>query len=88
MERYSPAAEKNKGPILEVLRERLAPTARVLEVGSGAGQHALHFTEALPTLRWQPTEHPAVLPALASNLATAGRVAILPPLVLDLAADS
>lgn len=85
MERYSPAAEKNKTPILEALRERLAPKARVLEVGSGSGQHALHFTEALPGLCWQPTEHPAVLPALEGNLAAAGRAAILPPLALDLA---
>ena len=88
MERYSPAAEKNKTPILEVLREHLGPTARVLEVGSGSGQHALHFTEALPELRWQPTEHPDGLTALVANLAAAGREAILPPLALDLAADS
>ena len=88
MERYSPAAEKNKTPILEELRERLAPTARVLEVGSGSGQHALHFTEALPEVRWQPTEHPAVMPALEANLGAAGREAILPPLALDLATDS
>lgn len=88
MERYSPAAEKNKTPILEVLREHLAPSARVLEVGSGSGQHTLHFTEALPELRWQPTEHPAEMPALEANLGAAGREAILPPLALDLAADS
>ena len=88
MERYSPAAEKNKTPILEVLREHLAPTARVLEVGSGSGQHALHFTEALPELRWQPTEHPAGMSALETNLGAAGQEAILPPLALDLASDS
>jgi len=86
MERYSPAAEKNKTPILEALRERLGPTVRVLEVGSGSGQHALHFTEALPGLCWQPTEHPAALPALEANLGAAGRAAILAPLALDLAA--
>ena len=88
MERYSPAAEKNKTPILEALRARLAPAARVLEVGSGSGQHALHFTETLPELRWQPTEHPEVMSALEANLGAAGREAILPPLALDLAADS
>jgi SAM-dependent methyltransferase len=86
MQRYSPAAEKNKAPILEALRARLAPAARVLEVGSGSGQHALHFTEALPELRWQPTEHPEVMSALEANLGAAGREAILPPLALDLAA--
>jgi SAM-dependent methyltransferase len=86
MQRYSPAAEKNKAPILEALRARLAPAERVLEVGSGSGQHALHFTEAFPELRWQPTEHPEVMSALEANLGAAGREAILPPLALDLAA--
>ena len=84
MERYSPAAEKNKGPILEALRERLPLRAHVLEVGSGSGQHALHFTEALPKLRWQPTERPDGLTALAANLAAVRRATILPPLALDL----
>lgn len=84
MERYSPAAEKNKGPILEALRERLPLRAQVLEVGSGSGQHALHFTEALPKLRWQPTERHDGLTALAANLAAVGRATILPPLALDL----
>ena len=60
----------------------------MLEVGSGSGQHALHFTEALPELRWQPTEHSAGMSALEANLGAAGREAILPPLALDLAADS
>ena len=86
MERYSPAAEKNKGPILEALRERLPLRAHVLEVGSGSGQHALHFTEALPKLRWQPTERHDGLTALAANLAAVGRATILPPLALDLVA--
>ena len=85
MERYSPAAEKNKGPILEALRERVPLRAHVLEVGSGSGQHALHFTKALPKLRWQPTERSDGLTALAANLAAAGRATILPPLALDLA---
>ena len=84
MERYSSAAEKNKGPILEALRERLPLRAHVLEVGSGSGQHALHFTEALPKLRWQPTERSDGLTALAANLAAVGRATILPPLALDL----
>ena len=84
MERYSSAAEKNKGPILEALRERLPLRAHVLEVGSGSGQHALHFTEALPKLRWQPTERHDGLTALAANLAAVGRATILPPLALDL----
>jgi SAM-dependent methyltransferase len=85
MERYSHAAENNKAPILAALRVAFPKAARVLEVGSGSGQHALHFTALWPELRWQPTEHPAVLPALEENLRAAGRPAISPPQGLDLA---
>ena len=52
----APAAERNKGPILGVLRYEFASTSRVLEIGSGTGQHAAAFAEALPHLRWQPTD--------------------------------
>jgi len=54
----SEACERNKGPILEVLRQELAASTRVLEVGSGTGQHAVHFAAALPQLTWQPSELP------------------------------
>ena len=85
MQRYSQAAENNKAPILAALRAIFPAKAEVLEVGSGSGQHALHFTAELPELRWQPTEHPAVLPVLEENLRSAGRPAIAPPRALDLA---
>jgi SAM-dependent methyltransferase len=51
-----PAAERNRDPILAVLRRILPERARVVEVGSGTGQHAAHFTGQWPTLTWQPTE--------------------------------
>ena len=53
---FSPAAERNRAPILAVLEERLAPGCRVLEIGAGTGQHAVAFARALPDVRWLAAE--------------------------------
>ncbi len=50
------AAERNKGPILEVLRRVLPEEGLILEIASGTGQHVLHFAAALSELTWQPTD--------------------------------
>jgi cyclopropane fatty-acyl-phospholipid synthase-like methyltransferase len=52
----SPAAERNRDPILAVLREHFADRRQVLEIGSGTGQHAVYFAAALPHLTWQATD--------------------------------
>jgi SAM-dependent methyltransferase len=52
----SPSAERNKGPIAETLMRVLPAQGEVLEVSSGTGQHVLHFAQAMPHIRWQPTE--------------------------------
>lgn len=84
---FSPAAERNAPHILAALVGWLPPSARVLEVASGTGQHAAHFVRAQLGWTWQPTEAEArALPALAARCAGLPRV--LPPLQLDVLAPA
>ena len=57
----TPAAERNKDPILGVLSRVLPSHGLVLEIASGTGQHVIHFAEALPGLNWQPSDPDAEL---------------------------
>lgn len=86
MKRSSPAALRNRGPILEVLRSLFGPEARVLEVASGTGQHADFFTENVAGWRWQPSDvDDANLVSIEAYRTDAGRHNFLPPLRLDAA---
>lgn len=79
-----PAPERNKAPILEVLRQVLPGTGTVLEVASGTGQHAIHFAAALPRLLWQPSDPESQhLEAIRARIAAAGTTNVAPPLELD-----
>jgi cyclopropane fatty-acyl-phospholipid synthase-like methyltransferase len=62
MRSYSKASERNREPILAVLRRWLSGSCRVLEVGSGNGQHAVYFARALPQVFWQATDRAEMLP--------------------------
>lgn len=77
------ASERNKGPILEVLRHELAGARALLEIGSGTGQHAVHFAAHLPLLRWQPSEVAALLEPLAQRIQLAHLPNLAAPLALD-----
>ena len=84
---FSPAAERNKQPILEALRQCLPAHGRALEIASGTGQHAAWFAAALPGWTWQPTEaRPEALPGIAAWAAQAGAANVLAPRVLDVMA--
>lgn len=81
---FSAAAERNKGPILEVLRQLLPPRGLVLEVASGTGQHVIHFAAALPGSTWQPTERESdLLEAIDARVREAGLANVRPATVLD-----
>ena len=82
---FSAAAERNRGPILDVLRQVLPAQAVVLEVASGSGQHAAHFAAAQAGWTWQPTEaDAAALPAIGARCALLANVR--EPLRLDVLA--
>ena len=86
MEGFSQAAENNKTPILDVLRDWLRPGASVLEIGSGSGQHAIHFSQALPNVEWLPSDRPEVQSLLQRNTKRYGPSNLLAPITLDLGA--
>lgn len=87
--RSAPAAERNREPILTVLRRVLPEAGLVLEIASGTGQHVVHFARALPRLTWQPSDpDPAMRASIAAWTADAGLPNIRPPLDLDVRSDA
>jgi hypothetical protein len=85
--RSSPAALRNREPILDVLRAVLPASGMVLEIASGAGDHVLHFAAALPNLKWQPSDpSPEARASIAAWIATEKRNNIRAPLDIDAAA--
>ena len=79
----SEACERNKGPILAVLTECFAQRTQVLEIGSGTGQHAVHFARHLPHLTWHPTEQLTYLSDLAVRVQLEGGHNLRTPTLLD-----
>ncbi len=80
---HSDACERNKGPILEVLRTAFAACTHVLEIGSGTGQHAVHFTLAMPALVWQPSELAEAMPGLRKRVFNEGPRNLRAPVEID-----
>ncbi len=81
---HSPAAERNKKPILDVLGRVLPETGTVVEVASGTGQHAVYFARSLPELRWQPSEiDAALLESIRARIDAEASDNVEPPVVLD-----
>lgn len=83
MKPFSEASENNREPILAVLREAFAAVTSVLEIGSGTGQHAVHFAQHLPHLMWQTSDLPVHHPGIQTWLDEALLSNVRPPIALD-----
>jgi cyclopropane fatty-acyl-phospholipid synthase-like methyltransferase len=80
---YSDACERNQGPILEVLKQWFIVPGVALEIGSGTGQHAVHFARHLPHLTWTATDREENLPGIRQWFDEAGLANLRGPLALD-----
>jgi hypothetical protein len=88
MKQVWPAPERNKEPILEVLRECFADARSVLEIASGSGQHAVFFAAQLPHLTWQPSDVDVDnLASIRAHRDEAALPNLLEPVALDVLAD-
>jgi len=79
----APSCERNKEVILEVLKQHFSQVRQVLEIGSGTGQHAVHFAPSFPRTLWQTSDVEENLPGIALWLDEAGLPNLPPPLRLD-----
>jgi SAM-dependent methyltransferase len=82
---FSPAAARNRDPILAVLKRDLPKSGLVLEIASGSGEHVSHFAAALPSVQWQPSDEAAACRACIDAWAH-GLANVRPAITLDAAA--
>jgi len=86
--RFSESTARNRGPILIVLERVLAKDAEVLEIASGAGEHAVSAARAMPRVVWQPSDPDLDSRAsIAAWIAHEGLTNVLPPLAIDVRTD-
>lgn len=80
----SPAALRNRDPILALLQDILPAKGLVLELASGSGEHVVHFAEALAGLEWQPSDPSAeARGSIDARAKAAGLQQIRPAIPLD-----
>jgi cyclopropane fatty-acyl-phospholipid synthase-like methyltransferase len=79
----APSCERNRDPILDVLRTHFADRRQVLEIGSGTGQHAVYFASAMPQWQWQCTDRAEYLPGIRQWLDEAALPNTPAPFALD-----
>lgn len=84
VKQHAPQADRNKGPIVDVLKRVLPDSGMALEVGSGTGQHIIHFARQFPSLVWQPSDYDQVSVASIESYRRESRLAnVREPLLLE-----
>ena len=83
MKQYSQSCDENREPILGIIRDVFSEPGRVLEIGSGTGQHAVYFAEQLPQLVWQTSDLAESHASINAWRIDSGLDNVLPPLALD-----
>src|SRR6478672_5314957 len=81
---FAASTARNREPILAVLRRVLPENSKVLEIASGAGEHAVFIAKAMPTLDWQPSDpDPQARDSIAGWAASESLTNVRPPLAID-----
>ena len=80
---YAESCDQNREPILAIIEDVFNRPMKVLEIGSGTGQHAVYFGARLPHVTWQPTDQAEALPGIEAWRREAGLSNVLPALELD-----
>ena len=84
---FSPSSEENKQVILAVLKPLLVQSKTLLEVASGTGQHAVHFSENMPHLHWQTSDLIEHHPGITQWVLDSGLTNIALPIRLNVSTD-
>lgn len=89
--RLSPAAERNKEPILDVLKQYInsektkEEESNLLEIASGTGQHVVHFARHFPEIQFQPSEYEESLRrSIAAYISESGLKNVRDPIIIDI----
>lgn len=80
---HAPACDRNSAPIFEVLKSHCSKAGRLLEIGSGTGQHAVYMAERLPHVEWQTSDLPEHHAGIQQWLDDAALPNVFSPIALD-----
>ena len=80
---YSPSAGRNSAAIGDILESRLPRGARVLEIASGTGEHAVHVCGLRPDIIWQASDPDEASRASQTAWASSRPGQILPSIAID-----